>query len=499
MKFKQMVRAALAAAVAVLLLVPAGCGEGPEEDGPITLRILSNANPNGTYGMDYEIKRLIKQYQADHENVTIELESLPASGEERETRLEQLRTEIMAGQGPDIYLITPYMVEQIAPYAYQTVIDEGLFPDVQQAMYNGLFYDVSALYDADDELDTEGLISGVMDAGVADGARYLLPLRYEYPVVYADKERLAQSGMDVEAMKSDWNGFYSEVLKQDDTGWFDGASGVTMLSLNPLWHFPSLIDYKDGTVLLTAEELVEYTRQCWELLSRGKRIAIGGPSAGMYVWQGGWFPLSSPELEDGEEDPYADMRGPLVVGGLTHAVDFIAIAQVEGVEIEMFPLRCADGSLMADIEWWGAVGAGSGHPQAAYDFLRLLLLPESQWELKRPLGTKNHSASGLFASGWPVRAVGSVEPLWTELSAQLSNYDTDDPGELSRIEALQSVTLTDDDILSLLTVEIDGAWVPMAEGAQWIYVLGNRQQYEEDVERVAQEAIEALRWHLAEG
>ena len=63
----------------------------------VTLRVLTNAMRSERYGMHYELNRLIKKYQAEHENVTIELEFLPEPGEERETRLEQLRTEIMAG------------------------------------------------------------------------------------------------------------------------------------------------------------------------------------------------------------------------------------------------------------------------------------------------------------------------------------------------------------------------------------------------------------------
>lgn len=500
MRNKRVIWGALAAITAALLLVLAGCGgKGPTRDEPFTLRLLSNADPADTYGMNYEIKRLIKEYEANHENVTIELESMPASGEERETWLEQLRTEIMAGQGPDLYLMTPYRTEQVGYNASQTVLDGGLFPDVEQVMYNGLFCDVSALYDADDELDTVGLVTGVMDAGVVDGARYMLPLRYTYPVVYADTERLEQSGMDVETMKSSWTGFYNELLEHGDTPWFNGASAVSMYSLNPLCRFPDLIDYKGGRVLLTAGELAEYTRQCWELLSRGERIANGVPSVGMYVWQGGWFPLSVPELEDGGEDPWALMRAPLVVNSFSNVANVAAIAQAEGVELEMFPLRCADGSLIAEITWWGAVGAGSEHPEAAYDFLRLLLLPESQWELKRPLGNEHNPVYGLLGAGWPVRAAGSIEPLWAELTTQLDNIDTKDQGERSRIQALHGVALTDDDILALLTAEIDRARVPMLEGADWSLVLLNRDNYAENMEAMAQETIDALRWHIAEG
>lgn len=497
MKHARAIRRALAAALAALLLLPAGCGrEQPTVDGPVTLRVLTNAMRSERYGMHYELNRLIKKYQAEHENVTIELEFLPEPGEERETRLEQLRTEIMAGGGPDLYVMTPYIEVQLAAHVYNTVLDGGLFPDVEQAMYNGLFYDVSALYDGDDGLNTEELTAGVMDAGVVDGARYMLPLRYNYPVVYADRARLERSGMDVEAMKSSVTGLFRELLEHGDTPWFNGGAAVVMRG-DPFYLFPRVIDYKTETVQVTAGELVEFTRQCWEIEERCNAICNGMPSVSMYMVQVGSFPLALPELKDGGEDPYALRRAPLVVNSFSNAVHTAALARLEGVELEMFPLRCVDGSLSAEITWWGAVGAGSGHPETAYDFLRLLLLPESQWDLKRPV--RDDAVPGLMASGWPVRAIGSVEPLWSELTAQLERFRDEGRTKAVLVQTFQDMPMTDGDILPLLTAEIDGARVPITVGSEWRMVLNLRDEYRETVDAEAQETIDALRRHVAEG
>ena len=489
----------LALVLSVTLIVCGGCrAEKLDGDDSITLRVLSNAgiSVSSAYGMDYEIKRLIGEYEATHENVTIELEFLPASGEERETRIEQLRTEIMAGNGTDIYLMSPYKLEQVGYNSYQTELDKGLFPNVEQSMHNGLFYDVSTLYDADGELNIQELATSVMNAGVIDEARYMLPLRYTYPVICADKEALEKSGTDVEAMKSDLNGYFGELLEHGDASWFNGASQL-VITMDPFYLFPKLIDYESGNVLLTAEELVEFTRQCWELTDRCERI-LSVPGASTYV-QMGWFPLSYPDLEDGEVDLWESMRAPLCMGGLSTAVSAAAIARAEGVELEMFPLRSADGSLVAEITWWGAVGAGCEHPETAYDFLRLMLLPETQWELERPTGGGTTAVSGLFGSGWPVRVAGSVEPLWNELKAQLGNSGTGDKQITARRQALQSIALTDDDILPLLTAQVDAARVPMVEGSEWSSVLTNRSEYEENVDVLARGLIDSLRWHVTEG
>ncbi len=494
-------------AAATILIGLAGCSAGSpgvEETGaePITIRVLSNADtamssPSSAYGMDYEIRRLIGEYERAHEEVTIDLEFLPASGEERETRIAELRTEILAGNGPDVYLMSPYKLEQLSYNSYETQIDGGLFPDVAQSMYNGVFYDISAFYDGDTELHVDELAPGVMEMGTVDGARFVLPLRYTYPVVFADRNALDGAGMDVEHMKADLGGFFEELMRHADTAsWFNGAAQVVM-TLDPFYLIPQLIDYETGDVLLTDQELADFTRRCWEITDRCETI-LAMPGVSSYV-QMGWFPLAAPGLEDGETDVWASMRAPLCIGGAATAISACAMAEVEGVDMELFPLRALDGSLVAEITWWGAVGAGCEHPETAYDFLRRMLLPETQWELKRPTGDENTVVSGFFGSGLPVRVIGAAQPLWNALKAQLVHFAGTDKAAANRAAALQSVSLTDADILPLLSARVDAARVPMALGSQWSEVLANRLEYEDALDSEARALIEELRWHLAEG
>lgn len=119
--------------------------------------------------------------------------------------------------------------------------------------------------------------------------------------------------------------------------------------------------------------------------------------------------------------------------------------------------------------------------------------------MERPTGEGAATISGFFGSGWPVRAVGSVEPLWNELKSQLDNDGTPDKQTVVRRQAMQSIYLTDDDLLPLLTAQVDVARIPMIEGSEWSGVLTNRPEYAENVDALAQELIERLRWHMAEG
>ena len=52
-----------------------------------------------------QVKEAAKYMKEQTPQVSITIRELPADGEERELEIERLRTQIMAGKGPDVYLI----------------------------------------------------------------------------------------------------------------------------------------------------------------------------------------------------------------------------------------------------------------------------------------------------------------------------------------------------------------------------------------------------------
>ena len=68
----------------------------------------------------------------------------------------------------------------------------------------------------------------------------------------------------------------------------------------------------------------------------------------------------------------------MFVGGLDFAIHNAVIAKAEGVDLGIYPLRSTDGSVTADITFYGAVTSGCKNPELAYEFLRYFLTEESQ-------------------------------------------------------------------------------------------------------------------------
>ncbi len=275
---------------------------------------------------------------------------------------------------------------------------------------------------------------------------------------------------------------------------------------NAFSAFSETIDYNRQTVLLSEDSVAAYLKDAARVrvLASQDIAKVNPPRIGCYtgsqLLQGDpTFPLG------GEDSPYAD-GFPLYAGALENALDIVAVGQTVGMDVTMFPLRATDGSLVANVTYWGAVGANASNPELAYDFLRQTLLADFQWEQSNGVTVSEGNLTirpsiGLCASGWPVRSVGSTEALWDLYSRQLeSNLSaaTGDAADRIRIrDVLQNANVTTGDI-PLLDAQIDAVrfYIP-PEGDFYTTILSLYP--EADVQALAAEVYSSLRYYLAEG
>lgn len=136
------------------------------------------------------IQSVAKQFEEENPDVTIRITHGPENGEETDVWLEQLRTQIMAGEGPDLFLLPAENISSVSP-----------IQDVNQFMRAGLCLDITDYYDNDEELPKSGFTNAVMDTGVVDGTRYVLPLWFNFPVIYADVQQLEARNLTVEDLQ----------------------------------------------------------------------------------------------------------------------------------------------------------------------------------------------------------------------------------------------------------------------------------------------------------
>lgn len=403
--------------VAALLCPLAGCGD-PEE---VTIWVVTEETTWDR--MNGQAQAVQTVFEKANPGVKIRLDILPVGEQERSAYLQKLRTQIMQGRGPDAYLL---------PTDDRLIIGDGsnrmfpevepLFADVALAMENGMFRDISRWYDADAELGKESLNTAVMDAGVLAGSRYVLPLRYDIPVIYAQSQALKEVGFDMSALEKPLSALMQAVRDTGNPivaagGVYDGSDA-----------FADWIDYTSGQVTLTEEGLTSYMDSYRQTLAAARehgkatRIDLRNYIYGSYDS----FPGVT-VAAIGMNGSYA-IRYPLYIGSLAQLLDYAPVAQYEASDYAILPLQAEGGGTVATVTYYAAMGSGCRNPELTYAFLRQFLLEESQWELNRPTkmnllvgsppkratqdAAKKTQYPGLIENGWPVRTEGSLAPLW---------------------------------------------------------------------------------------
>ena len=365
-----------------------------------------------------------------------------------------------------------------------------LFPDVELSMHNGLFADISAYYDGDTELGKESLVTAVMDAGVLGNARYVLPLRYNIPLIYVNVDRMTERGVSLDIFDQDIVSMMDDIT---ETGLDWLATGA---QLNQIWHyalnfFPEAVNYADQEVVITKDELTTFMRSYISMRQlQGSNRSYDAISS---FW-GYSSELYHKESVAGGDDKYGY---GLTTADLDAALSSVLIAKDAGTNLAMYPLRATDGSVIADVTFYGAVGAGCEKPELAYELLRGMLSEEVQWNSNMDGKSQQYTAglSGhiIPASGWPVRAFGGVETM-CKTHVKLG-------GKTSRMGGL---SISDDD-LPFLDIQIDKCRfsTPQEESLgrkiKGLYSKINPDVDDAKLEATAEEWLRELEWHLGEG
>lgn len=339
---------------------------------------------DNTPGMIPVVKPMIETFQLDHPEVQIKLQVIPtyyfqSDKDKRDAVLQEIRTAMAEGNGPDVFLL---------PAAQDK--GELLFADVNLAMRDGAFADISTYYDADTELEKEGLNTKVLDAGVVDGARYVLPLRYDMPVLYVDTNQLTKEDCATEMLGGTIGELYDAVLASGNPKLATAATVTdTAMRLFSLNFYPELIDYDAGEILLTAEDMVPLLQsiQNARAAEQTDKRQYQNPPTDEYV--------------AGEDSEYWNSISCYYIGGMDDLLSYgIFTCAHVAAGLTMLPVTAVDGSVVADVTYYGAVSADSKNPELAYEFLRWFLTEEGQWQENEDL-VSNYI-------GWPVRAKGDV-------------------------------------------------------------------------------------------
>lgn len=506
--------------LAAMLLSFAACG-GAGEEALTELWVVTEESKSD--GMNLQAEMIAEAFEKSHPGITVKLEILTSEGEDRETYLQQLRTQIMAGEGPDVYLLPTGSTITIGnPNSIKELTVEPLFPDVQQSICSGLFQDISAYYDADTALNTAALHPDIMDAGCMGNGRYVLPLRFDMTVLMADEQNWAAAGLDDALQEGSLDALIQAVLDADTSG----TAAYSLQLPNDLSALPRVFDYEKGELLVTQQQIADYMRlyQRWKAESTRLAQPINEKWT-QYVLDTveerylQFYGFSSTDITSfGRLSNYNSYNlhwttagFPLYTEHAENLLDATLMGKRLGQNVTQRILPDTGGQTHVQVTYFGAVGSGCPQPELAYEFLRQFLTEEYQWDLYRPR-IKDPPAGFseppepqcyiMVEGSWPVRVYGSLAPLWDNRQYQLRNYG----GRSARILAVHSSNVLSEEDFSVLTGSFDVVDFPIVQAQEetFAYALSllndeNSQPTDVDIDKLAQQVHENLWWHLAEG
>ena len=406
-----------------------------------------------------------EQFSQEYPDIEVKLEAIP----KEETDLQRLRTQIMAGKGPDVLLMCR---------------NDTLIADPYQAMRNGLFADLSEYYNADTSINNAELNQTIMDAGTYDGHRYIIPYSYDFPVAYVDVAQFEAAGGSMDMFGSSIMQLYEGLFFTENPNLIWGA-GLSRPSqrFHSFNFLPDMLDYDEQEVLITAEDVTQFLQAVQKARAAQTFDVTELPTPNF---------LTSPSLDAVRTygKTWRDYISMYIGTTPQHVVN-VGYTKMSGIEIDAIPLAAADGDLVADILFYGAAGAGCKEPELAYAFLRTV---SKVLQTESPFGS-----NGMLSIGWPVRISGSAENIANHPYSQSAF------GEF-RLAYLgsQMPEITNDDI-PFLDVTIDRVqFYTSLEGdlSDIIDTLNNPDTgapTDVDIDAVAADFIEELEWHLYEG
>ncbi len=194
-----------------------------------------------------QARNLIEAWQHFNDSSTkVELVVIPQKQDEAEIKLTEIRTEIMSGGGPDIFIldtVNPHVVEE------QVV----LFDNVEKAMHSDIFLPLDEYFSGAQYMHTDAYNPVIFDSGKTEEGQCVLPIYYNYfltAVTQADDE-------DPVEIPSSWD----EVFKNSDK-YIHNLNSFFMCRFYDL--FGKYTDYNSGTLLYTEDDMLARVQEAIE-------------------------------------------------------------------------------------------------------------------------------------------------------------------------------------------------------------------------------------------
>lgn len=341
-----------------MTLAPAA--EEPEPEDSDTVRVLIDLQyaqerwVEGTPARisDYNIRKAMQQAGWDGE---FAFEFLPAKGgEERTNALQRMRIEIMAGAGPDVFILasteTAYGPEPLFRYPEQ-MMDRNTFLPLDDAIKNAKY------------MEWDKFIPQVMEAGRNEEGQQILPLCYSIPVTLFKAEEVQHEhspSMTFQDLADSSDpalrlaaAFSRVMVSERQGGIMDYAPARWRLE----GVFPRLADYDTEELVFTRDELLDVINT---------QLELGD------LWDSPDRPAAFQERLRGEMSETGESQDPYYEGISNPSQG----SSEEDRSYTMIPLYNTRGGCTAVVPCYAAINRNTQHPEEAFLLLDYIMSKE---------------------------------------------------------------------------------------------------------------------------
>ena len=303
-----------------------------EEAEKITVTIVTDVD---SYADNY-LQAQMRGFVAS--NVELKLIQLPEKKAEYDMTADNIRVQIMAGEGPDGFLLHTY---RLAWDDDRKHVSE-MFGNVEKTMHSRVFLSLDDLFAKSDLMDLDEHMPIIMEQGKMNGEQYVLPLDFTFPLVVLSREKLNNSALEITpetGMRPAGEAYLSERIRGE-------------FSMQPEFFFSKLADYETDSLLIDENDLQTLADEIDVRSTMVEESDLGD------VWS--YFErstsisaLEAPIYLDHEE--WQDQESYLT-----------------------FPQYNEKGGITAMIQTYAAVNANSTHPEEVFPYLAVLFNKDFQ-------------------------------------------------------------------------------------------------------------------------
>jgi multiple sugar transport system substrate-binding protein len=298
---------------------------------------------SGTY-----LKQSIEHYQKIYPNVNVIIEDFDTPDADWLTYSTRVSTELAAGKGPDV-LFPSFMFDS----------------DGYKIANAGAFLDLNELIEEDTDFSFDDYVKGMLDSGIYNGKRYIIPTMIEMPTIFiASTQVLDNIGFD-RTKTGDMFSFVSEAMRVLP----NAQSNPNFRSMfnSKLWSPMFLnggirfVDFETNTVLPDEDELkklAEIYKPYYDIDNNSSLIIYPEDDRTLRHFHSGAYVFDTLRLMS------------------NHLIQMSEI-KTNG-NFEIFAVPGIDGKVHAASFNSVAIRSGSANNQNAWNFIKLLLSQEIQ-------------------------------------------------------------------------------------------------------------------------